>query len=659
MQSRYRSPREGLRPGTALSYGGRFLPYGRDLSRSPHNPHPSPRKFDILMEAGRLAAEYLVSRGVIPQEVLCGKYPNGSPPGFERQVRDIPPPSEGRTSALSRLGHRLGDDGRFGSRRRGRLWKRVGPYSRIYDTDSGRESAKSRNWMERGRGDSSIAEEEKEFASSFRWNRSGGVEIKGSALKISADEQPTPSESISEKNYELADDTMSKASSSCTKKDQQLEPASSSTTKVDQQHDADEGSSLVVDETKMSVSEMVDEVRSERSDKLERQPVEENDDNISCAVDGDAEMKDCKDLLKLCCFTKVPTKPRSSVPNRSPKIEQRCVAEGSTPIEVVGREEVKKLHCNENISSEMCSPEDHSLHSDKSIEEALDLHHESFHRSLNSGALESSLIERNDDVIKSIIQETKISNESSPFRVSDEFEHSESTLMKKVKQDVDMDEIDGEGLDSAAFIQKDKEESAVLVGDEMQQQNSGSFRICDLNLSGSPDASEIPVGPSIDHFTSAHRIEMHAGVSPERNMSTRNDTEDACNNSQLLGHAKVVQVINLEDSHEEVNSFDPSKQKNDISYSSLELVLKQATHSDDLHAIQDGYNLEFSEFLGSDISGCPSAHEGLNNLQPGLGLHGAEGYSGVDDHIYVSLEEIPIGFMGVWDQPSQDYEKFF
>ncbi|KAG0448012.1 hypothetical protein HPP92_028056 [Vanilla planifolia] len=214
MQSRYRSPREGLRPGTALSYGGRFLPYGRDLSRSPHNPHPSPRKFDILMEAGRLAAEYLVSRGVIPQEVLCGKYPNGSPPGFERQVRDILPPSEGRTSALSRLGHRLGDDGRFGSRRRGRLWKRVGPYSRIYDTDSGRESAKSRNWMERGRGDSSIAEEKRSLLLV-----SGGIGVvalrsRGSALKISADEQPTPSESISEKNYELADDTMSKASSS-------------------------------------------------------------------------------------------------------------------------------------------------------------------------------------------------------------------------------------------------------------------------------------------------------------------------------------------------------------------------------------------------------------------------------------------------------------
>ncbi|KAG0448011.1 hypothetical protein HPP92_028055, partial [Vanilla planifolia] len=137
-----------------------------------------------------------------------------------------------------------------------------------------------------------------------------------------------------------------------------------------------------------------------------------------------------------------------------------------------------------------------------------------------------------------------------------------------------------EGFGQCCIHSKDKEESAVLVGDEMQQQNSGSFRICDLNLSGSPDASEIPVGPSIDHFTSAHRIEMHAGVSPERNMSTRNDTEDACNNSQLLGHAKVVQVINLEDSHEEVNSLTPSKQK---------------------------------------------------------------GYSGVDDHIYVSLEEILIG----------------
>lgn len=64
--------------------------------------------------------------------------------------------------------------------------------------------------------------------------------------------------------------------------------------------------------------------------------------------------------------------------------------------------------------------------------------------------------------------------------------------------------------------------------------------------------------------------------------------------------------------------------RGDISYSGLENVLNQATHTDDLPGIQDGYSLEFSEFLGTDISGCPSAQGDLNDMPPGMGLHGAE-----------------------------------
>ncbi|KAF2298160.1 hypothetical protein GH714_016450 [Hevea brasiliensis] len=83
-------------------------------------PQPPPRKGDILMEAGRLAAEYLVSKGLLPQNALSGKWQNGS---LRKQAGDYQDfrvqedlTQEGRTSAHSRLGS-VGSDAGAGRRR--------------------------------------------------------------------------------------------------------------------------------------------------------------------------------------------------------------------------------------------------------------------------------------------------------------------------------------------------------------------------------------------------------------------------------------------------------------------------------------------------------------------------------------------------------------
>lgn len=646
MQSRYRSPRDGFPPGPSGIPSGRISSYARDLDRGPPNPYPFSRKVDILMEAGRLAADYLVSRGVIPQELVVRKFPNGSPPGFERQARDIPPLPEVRTSALARLGQRFDDEGRFDYRRREKSRKRPGPYSKVYDSDWSRENGKSRNWTDRGRGYSDLADEGGDFPPEVKIRRKGYVEIKNNVSRVPSDELQSRSESASEKeNYELADDNWSKASSSSTKKDQQPE--------------ADEGSSKGVDEVRVSSSEITEEVKSERSDEQEKKDsMEEDMDSKPSEEEGDVVMNECKDLLKLCSFTKVPTKPRSSLANKSPKVHHD--AEMSNALGDAGEEECKELNCDEIDNSETQTSENHCGQSNKSLEEAADSQHELFQCLPDSAICSESLNGKQDTGFDDDTDETKKKDNSCPPLVTDTIENTESTFLdgKGIRDEEMVEETNEKGLESTAFSPKDERESIVTLEEEIRPETPASFKICDLNLNGSPELNEIPGGPSMDH-PSAPRTEMHKVVSADLSISMRN-AFNACDNSQISGPNKVIPVIDLEeDSHAEVNTFDSSKHKGDISYPGLENVLNQATHTDDLPGIQDGYSLEFSEFLGTDMSGCPSAQGDLNDMQPGMGLHGAEGYPGVDDHIYVSLDELPIGFMGVWDQPSQDYEKFF
>ncbi|CAN6478046.1 unnamed protein product [Victoria cruziana] len=144
MQSRRRSPGDGPRsktPGMGLR-AGRISPensvrgqgfynqdyrgYNRGFGRGPAKhytppppPPPPPRRGDVLMEAGKLAAEYLVSQGLLPAHLLPSRWANGSSKGYAGEFQDFrlrdkgnpPAQSDGRTSALARLGHSAHDVG--------------------------------------------------------------------------------------------------------------------------------------------------------------------------------------------------------------------------------------------------------------------------------------------------------------------------------------------------------------------------------------------------------------------------------------------------------------------------------------------------------------------------------------------------------------------
>ncbi|KAI4320868.1 hypothetical protein MLD38_034307 [Melastoma candidum] len=145
---------------------------GQTHNRNFHRPlaaPPTSARADVFMEVGRLAAEYLVSQGVLPSSVLPAKWQNGSlkkPPSEFQEFRPhdeehLQCAAEARTSALARLGNtgfdggpsrrKYNDDYGTAGPRNYMRGKRKGGSFRTYGSDWGREYGRSGSWSDRSR----------------------------------------------------------------------------------------------------------------------------------------------------------------------------------------------------------------------------------------------------------------------------------------------------------------------------------------------------------------------------------------------------------------------------------------------------------------------------------------------------------------------------
>lgn len=616
------------------------------------------------MEAGRLAAEYLVFKGLLP--------PNSLPPTPKwSNSKYQEPAGDGRTSALDRLS--LNPDAGRGRRKYGddynrnqfRGRNRKGSYGREYGSGSdwGRDSGR---WNGRSRGYSDGIEGEDDYAPApYQRDRRSGF-----------DNLPSRSELTGESgsNHDVAEDTGSKASSSSNRK----EPPTES--------DAD--LSKVGDGGRMASLETGDEVKSDASGDSKKRDVFEEDSGVQqvCAVEGDGKCD--SDLLKMCGFSKVPTRPRSSASQKSPKSDQEVATEAnnntlevaSDAQDVAAEEDPKDASSSDSLANQ--------IDTSKSQEnDTLSV--------LPTKPMEESVISDQETIQIPVVTEeetiqkegVKRQREPSPedeysrlhnLRAKQSSPEEERVQMDKEMEDLGEKQLSPEGemlpmdeeivapvavdqekpVESTSFAEVQPELDVKL--EEEKEMLPTSFKICDLNLMGTPEITEIPDDPVVDHLhppaptLDTGKLSMDFGLSIH---SRNNGTEDF---SQLPDDEKVVQVIDLDDdSPEEANACDPTKPKDEpMIYPNLDNFLSHAENAD-LPGIQDGYSLALSEFLGTDISRCPSVPSDLSNLQAGMGLHDAEGVPNDDDSIYVSLGEIPIGFMEVWDQPPQDYGKFF
>lgn len=649
------------------------------------------------MEAGRLAAEYLVYKGLLPASSLPPKGQNGRFQGFKGQERDPPAPDGGRTSALNRLGNLNSDssngrrryndeyDDRMGPRNQFRGKKRMSPYGgRDYGSDWGREN--SGRWMGRNRGCNNDMEDEDDFGAGYQRDR-----------RSAFDQLPSRSENTMEsgsENHDIAEDSTSKASSSSTRRDPPGEM------------DGDLSKGMADDGKGMS-SEVGEELKSDASGDSKKKDAGEESDVKHYETEGDSKSGD--DLMKLCTFAKVPTRPRSSAAQKSPKAEQGITGEGSDTVDgssgepkVISGEDVAGGSSN-NVPADQTDikgqpPEIQSTSPFQPLVESVGKEEEGNQSQQGVGSLKPTVygVEEASNEMGWMKRQRDPTSE-------DEFSDMHNVGAKKSSPEVENLPVDENKVDlltaknelhvdeeMSAPVATDEEKpqgdalnpkvEAVLddkmeegdalnpkvepeLSDEMEEEKQfvpSSFKICDLNLMQAPEITEIPDDSDPEQLPpSASRLQSGKGLSMDFGLSIGSDSNGADEFSRLSGDDKIVQVIDLEDdSPVDPDVSDPSRSKDESMYPNLDSFLNQPEHGD-LSGIQDGYSLEISEFLGSDISRCPSVPSDLNNLETGMGLHDAEGVPNDDDSIYVSLGEIPIGFMEVWDQPPQEYGKFF
>lgn len=343
MHPRNRSPGNGYRsnsmgmggvatgsrvsPDTSMRSHGGYAPdyrsynragFGRGQSRNFHRSQPPPQKSgDIFMEAGRLATEFLVSKGLLPGNVLSGKWQNDS---LKNQVGsregDGMHSLEGRTSALSRLGGPVSDVGpgrtrypdeynSIGSRSYGRGRRRNGSFKN-YGSDWGREFGRSGSWSERSRPSADVDGDSDAFS---RHPDDQQVSNDGDSVSQNSPPESAPENDVSgytESAFEKSksvDDVGAKVSSSSNSRD------------MDTQMEPMEKDDVIQHEESGEIND------GENNDEVQLQETNNEPAAVAGSEVNSTSMENNNNLLKLCSFAKVPTRPRSSISIRSSKVD--------------------------------------------------------------------------------------------------------------------------------------------------------------------------------------------------------------------------------------------------------------------------------------------------------------------------------------------------
>ncbi|XP_058113075.1 uncharacterized protein At4g26450 [Magnolia sinica] len=722
MHARHRSPGDGVRSTSVGMYNSEYRSFNRGFGRGPPKAYPPPppppplpprRVGDIFMEAGRLAAEYLVSQGALPPSSLPGKWQNGSNvQEFRAQDREhLPIPPEGRNLSFGRFGN-VGPEGGSGRRRFPDEFNSMGPRSRMrgrrrnghlrgYGSDWNRENGRSGPWSEQARGFPDIVEGEDDFAGGYHRDPKVSFDFVGGAPKYFAYEQSSKDEMSIDyeselETYEFPNDAGSKASSSSTLKE--LPPETDAN--LNKAADDAIGISLDTGEVK--------DIKHE--EEMEKETVQEKLDKQDCSVEDDPVSKHGSDLLQLCNFTKVPTKTRSSLTSKalkvdqSPTTEERSASDVAPAMYKIPEEEVSidgsksdlltnPIHISDNLASDDISevPSVQSVDEAPNLEPASVVEREisprprSFSDTPFTNQEESSDCPPGFDICKPVVasneDESSVQHETmreatkrprewppSGALQDDEYFHLHNSKAKQsctqfegLSPDVVMVEADDqETVVEGASSPKARAESGIESREEKQFPSS-SFKICDLNLT---DASEITENPHdlVQDHVSADVADL--GVEKEAlvdvGLSISNSFKNTSDYDGCSSDAKEVAVIDVPDDPViEDRVFGTSEQKTETIYSSIESFLNHTENAVDLPDVQDGYGHAISEFLGADISNCSSVPNGITDLQTEMTLHNQEGMLADDDQIYLTLGEIPISFLGVWDQPPQEYGKPF
>ncbi|XP_023535693.1 uncharacterized protein At4g26450-like isoform X1 [Cucurbita pepo subsp. pepo] len=673
------------------SFGrGQGYPKSYQSSQSLPPPRRGGGSVDIFMEAGRLAAEYLVSQGLLPSSVLSGKWQGGSLRRESSEFQELGPfREEGRTSnaAPPHSGH-VGPD--FGSGRRQpsdeyslapsrnhlRGRRRSSSFRSSGSDWSGQEYSRSNNYNDRARASSDTeAYDDADNLSAYGNRQQTGEEVgtefqvlKPSKLGRKGD---TPEDSGPELvKYPLPDDVGSKASISAVGKDPPNEKKLAKDS--DDLCNVDSGFEEVKNNT--------------NTNETEKHCVAEKLSMQNKADDSDSGVKPETDLLAFCRFTKFPTKTRSALAYKVSKADPiATVSEQPSVINPIRSElsidsnsstcavSAKNLDV-ENLNSERSEPQatEEAVIMEEAYprfgEKASSLTSHSFqhgpfwNESKEESCRTPAVFGRSNSMFEEKGQKRSLDEsdmgdgnkkprEWIPLMNSKE-EDEAFDLLKfdkvKVSSEESKPECDNEvivaadcvnSVDGFHFIKNGGEQCVDYAQEKQLFPNS--FKICDLNLMEASDIHD-------NHENNPLLIFQYISESKRERapvdigLSISNATEFGQNS--VVAGGKEIEIIDLEDdSNAQVDkTFHNPETKREPVFTGLDGFPNNEQNSGDMPDVHDGYGLMISELLGAEFPNCASVQGDINSMHNEMSLSNGEGALADDDLIYMSLGEIPL-----------------
>ncbi|KAL0560873.1 hypothetical protein IC582_001288 [Cucumis melo] len=673
---------------------GQGYPKSYQSSQSLPPPRRGGGSVDIFMEAGRLAAEYLVSQGLLPSSVLSGKWQGGSLRRDSSEFQELGPlREEGRTSTAapphsgyvgpdSGSGRRHPNDEYSSAPSRNHLrGRRRSTSFRSTGSDwSGQDYSRSNNCNDRGRAspDTEAYDDTDNLYAYGNQQQTGeevGTELQD--LKSSNLEQKgdTPEDSGPELvKYPLPDDAGSKASNSAVGKDPPSEPKLAK--------DSDDLSNIDLGSEEVKHSTNINE--TEKHCVAEKLSVQNE------AGDGDSLVKQETDLLAFCRFTKFPTKTRSALAYKVSKADPITTASEQPSVINTNRDSETSLdsspsscalsgavsakkHDVENINSKSSKPEAvekagtmeelYPRYSEKagSLSSQSFQHGPFWNESKEESCQSPAVVGRSDLMFeergqKRSLDESDVGEgnkkprEWIPLMTSKEDESFD--LLKFDKTKVSSEESKP-ACDNEVIVAADCENSVdgfhfIKGGGEQcvdyaqeKQLFPNSFKICDLNLMEASDIHDNHENNPLLIFPSISETKRE--IAPvDIDLSISNATEFGQNS--VVAGGKEIEIIDLEDdSTAEVDkTFHNAERKSETVFTGLDGFPNNAQNNGDMPDVQDGYGLMISELLGAEFSNCGSVQGDINSIHNEMPLSNGEGTLADDDLIYMSLGEIPL-----------------
>ncbi|XP_057983955.1 uncharacterized protein At4g26450 isoform X2 [Malania oleifera] len=665
-------------------YNSEYRNFHRGLSRAQSKPYQlpqPPRRGDVFMEAGRLAAEYLVSQGLLSANALSSlKWQNGTLKKNVVDFQEFKPQEghnslisqEGRTSALARLGNVVPDvaSGRrrfpdeynqAGSRNHVKGRRKLGSF-RSSSSNWGRDNGRSGSWLDKARASTEM-EGINDCSSRYQEQQLAGKDVSGEVWKYCTDELGPKNDDVGDSESELEKcqfpDNMSSLVSSGVGKDLPLG------TNVDLLKMPDESGSL---------NTAAGEVKgSSINNEMEKNSAAEDLGIQNCAVEGDHdhENRNNTDLLRLCRFAKVPTRTRSSLTHKGSKVDPLPITiEENNPIvkppkgsgistdddsfdgssadpfsnaaenpkclssdiprtqSIQSAEEIGEVGPTISVEQNKCLkshsfPDDGLLHEQQAVQGPPGFHTSTL---MVKERGEKRAAHHND-----AREETKKPREwLSPVvsQSNEYFNISNSREKEPSLQDVRAspgDELivatDRDASVNISLFPKGGNEPCIEYAEEKQLFPS-SFKICDLNLIEAPDLNENHDRDPMLMYPQETKKEA-GPVDIDLSMSNNCDISEEYGRHAADG--KEIEVIDLEnDSVQEDVTFNNSDRQTETVFTSLEGLSSNPQNSSDIHDVQDGYGLMISELLGPEITNCSSVPTGINSLHNEMGLHNEE-----------------------------------